>query len=179
MRIISGKYRGKVLKTFSGQDIRPTSDRAKEALFNILNQKVVNGEVLDLFCGTGSIGVECISRGAKKVVFVDNSPESIAITKANVSSIRESGEIVLASADRFLSNYKAPFDIIFLDPPYKYDNAKLLFEKIYENKLLKDDGIIIYEHKSDRVSEEYDNFNLYSTRKYGIAVFDFYKVDKV
>ena len=179
MRIISGKYRGKILKTFSGQDIRPTSDRAKESIFNIINQMVFDSEVLDLFCGTGSIGVEFISRGAKRVVFVDSSKESIDITKANISSIRESGEVFLTSSESFVSNYNKPFDIIFLDPPYSYDNVSILFEKIAKNNLLKENGIIIYEHKSDRASECFANFSLYSTRKYGIAVFDFYKVDKV
>ena len=93
MRIIAGKHRGRVLKEFNGRDIRPTSDRAKEALFNILQFDVAGCSFLDLYSGTGGIGLEAISRGAEKVVFVDNSRESVKLLKENLAYLKEKAEI--------------------------------------------------------------------------------------
>ena len=179
MRIISGKYRGKNLKTFKGQEIRPTSDRAKEALFNILSFQVVSSTFLDAFSGTGAVGIEAISRGAKEVIFTDISKDSVNICKSNLESIKEDAKVYLQSADSYLSNTTKKFDIIFLDPPYAYDKIDKLFEIIGNRNLLNEGGQVIYEHKSDRESQRFYGFNLVDTRRYGIAIFDFYKVDKV
>ena len=89
MRIISGRHRGRKLAEFTAEGIRPTSDRAKESLFNILSTKIVGATVLDLFCGSGSIGLECVSRGADKVFFNDKSANSIAVLKKNISLLKE------------------------------------------------------------------------------------------
>ena len=112
MRIISGKYRGKNLKTFKGQEIRPTSDRAKEALFNILSFQVVSSTFLDAFSGTGAVGIEAISRGAKEVIFTDISKDSVNICKSNLESIKEDAKVYLQSADSYLSNTTKKFVII-------------------------------------------------------------------
>lgn len=172
MRIISGKHRGRVLKSFSGDDIRPTSDRAKEALFNILSLKVVNSNFLDMFSGTGSIGIEAISRGASSVTFVDSSLESIKILKSNLSLIKENANVNNISADVFLKKTADKYDVIFFDPPYNYRDANALLKIIYERNLLNDGGIIIYEHKSDYDSFSTEFFEIYDKRKYGIAVFE-------
>ena len=173
MRVIAGKYRGKVLSEFKGRDIRPTADRAKEALFNILQLKIVGARFLDLFCGTGSIGIEAISRGADKVVFVDNSKESAKLTEKNLTSIRESAKVVLSDALSYVLSADEQFDVIFLDPPYRLD-VKDVLEEIAKNNILKENGVIVYEHTGESVAE-IKGLELFDSRKYGIAVIDFYR----
>lgn len=178
MRVISGKFRGKKLKSFEGQDIRPTSDRAKESIFNIINAKIEGSSFLDLFCGTGSMGIEALSRGANKVVFTDIDYKSVKLTNENLKSVKQDIVAIKSSAENYLSSCSQKFDIIFLDPPYAYDKVDILISLIVKNSLLNKDGIIIYEHKSDRQSQEFEKVQLTSIRKYGIAVFDFYKVEE-
>ena len=176
MRVIAGKYRGKKLKTFEGQEIRPTSDRAKESIFNIINSKLNLASFLDLFCGTGSMGIEALSRGAEKVVFTDVSANSVKLTNENLKGVKQEIKALKIDAKDYLSSCKESFDIIFIDPPYAYDGVEILINLIVKNSLLNKDGIIIYEHKNDRQSQNFDGVELYSVRKYGIAIFDFYKV---
>ena len=173
MRIIAGKYRGRVLKEFKGREIRPTADRAKEAIFNILQTEIYGSSFLDLFCGTGNMGVEAISRGAEKVAMVDSSKESVAIAKFNVDMIKESAQVVLTDALTFVSSTREKFDIIFLDPPYDIDGTPVL-EAIAENKILNDGGLVIYEHSEDFKIGEVKGLTRTSTRKYGVAHFEFY-----
>ena len=115
MRIISGKHGGRVLKSFKGDAVRSTSDRAKEALFNIFKDKIFGSKFLDLFCGSGSVGIEALSRGAI-VTMCDVSKESVALTKANLALIKEDCVVVNADALSFLSSVKEKFDFIFIDP---------------------------------------------------------------
>ena len=172
MRIIAGKHRGRVLKEFKGREIRPTSDRAKEALFNILQFDIARSEFLDLYSGTGGIGLEALSRGAERVVFVDNSRESVKLLKENLAYLKEQAEVVESDALSFVSLTKDKFDLIFLDPPYSV-NATEVVETAIKRGLLKDGGRIIYEH-----SEDFEAVALSAekvdSRKYGIAVFDFF-----
>lgn len=172
MRIVSGKHKGRVLKSFKGDDVRPTADRAKEALFNILGSKVYNAEFLDMFSGTGSIGIEGISRGAKRVTFVDSARESVNILKQNLSLINETAVIENINSQTFLNKTLNSYDIIFFDPPYNYRDANELLKIIKNRNLLKENGIIIYEHKND-YNFETDIFEIYDVRRYGIAVFEF------
>lgn len=174
MRIIAGKHRGRVLKEFKGRDIRPTSDRAKEALFNILQFEISGCTFLDLYSGTGGIGLEAISRGAEKVVFVDNSKESVKLLKENLAYLKESAEVVEADADSYVVTAKSKFDFVFLDPPYATD-ARSVAEKIAKNGLMKKGGRIIYEH-SGKSFGDLNGLKLVDARNYGIAVFDFYEV---
>lgn len=177
MRIISGKNKGKKLKEFKGDKIRPTSDRAKESLFNILGNKVLNCDFLDLCAGTGSIGLESFSRGANSVTFVDISKESLNLVKENANSIGCKETFVLSSATNFLSSTNKKFDIIFFDPPYEFSEISTILFIIRKRKLLKENGIFIYEHKADVPSKEVSGFKINDVRKYGIAVFDFYGED--
>ena len=172
MRIISGKHKGRVLKQFKGDDIRPTADRAKEALFNILSYKVNNATVLDLFSGTGNIGLEALSRGAIDVTMVDASKESVALIKSNLQTLKENATVEFLKAETYLLKTTKTFDIIFLDPPYDYVQADDLFKVVFERNLLNDDGIIVYEHKSDYIFDS-KYFESYDVRKYGIATFNF------
>lgn len=177
MRIIAGKNKGKKLKEFKGDKIRPTSDRAKESLFNILGSKVLGCDFLDLCAGTGSIGLESFSRGAKTVTFIDISKESLSLVKENALSIGCNETFVLSSAINFISATDKKFDIIFFDPPYEFSNIEEILRVVKDRKLLKDGGVFIYEHQADRPSKEVLGFKILDSRKYGIAVFDFYGDD--
>ena len=173
MRIVAGKHRGRVLKEFKGRDIRPTSDRAKEALFNILQFDIAGCCFLDLYSGTGGIGLEAISRGAEKVVFVDNSRESVKLLKENLAYLKEKAEIYEGDALAYVSSPAAKFAFVFLDPPYAV-NANAVVTAIAKNGLLKEGGRIIYEH-SGKSLRDIDGVRLVDPRAYGIAVFDFYE----
>ena len=175
MRIIAGKHRGRVLKEFKGRQIRPTADRAKEAIFNILQTDIYGADFLDLYSGTGNMGIEAISRGASKVVMVDSSKESVALANENLKMIKEDADIVCVDALTYVSSARGKFDIIFLDPPYNVDATPVL-EAIANSGILAEDGVVIYEHSEDFKVGEIDCLDHLNTRKYGIAHFEFYGV---
>ncbi|MBQ9795680.1 MAG: 16S rRNA (guanine(966)-N(2))-methyltransferase RsmD [Clostridia bacterium] len=154
MRIVSGKYRGKILKEFELNSTKPTTDRVKEAIFNLIQFDVVDSVVLDLFSGTGALGIEAISRGAKKVFLNDINSQSVKLIKENLKGIE--GDYSISSLDyqMFLNTSKQKFDIVFLDPPYKTNFGLKAIDLLIENKLLTENAIIIFE-----TSEE-NNFNL-------------------
>ncbi len=179
MRIIGGKNKGKKLKSFEGDAIRPTSDRARESLFNILAPRLLDCDFLDLCCGTGAVGIEAISRNAKSVTFVDSSKDSAKIAEFNLKSIGSDIKVNLMDAKRFVLQTQNTYDIIFFDPPYAYADFEEIIKSVKERKLLKDGGLFIYEHKSDKPSIEIKGYILKDSRKYGIAVFDFYKEGEV
>ena len=171
MRIIAGKHKGRKLLTFQGDSIRPTSDKAREALFAILaniNQK----DFLDLCCGTGAIGLEAESRGAK-VVMVDISKDSIELCKKNAKTISSCAEIICSDAIKFLKNTNKKFDIIFVDPPYMLDFGNELVKIVAERNLLNENGVLIYEKD---ISQDYsfNNLKKFKERKYGKNIFAFY-----
>ena len=181
MRIIGGKYKSRILKGFEGEAVRPTSDRAREALFNILSYKVINARVLDLFSGSGAVGIESLSRGAQEVLFKDNAKQSIALIKSNLSALK----ITLDEKVR-LSNYdyatcldtaRGQFDIIFIDPPYAFDYGVKALEKIAKKGLLSENGVAVYER--DRAFEGVvEGLEKYDERRYGKAFFSFFRVKK-
>lgn len=178
MRIIGGKYRSRVLTEFAGESVRPTSDRAREALFNILSLKIYGARVLDLFAGSGALGIESLSRGAKEVVFNDLSKDSIAILRKNLTALKISvgSEAKISQADYIscLENARGQFDLIFLDPPYRFDYGEKALKKIVDKDLLSPNGIVMYER--DRVFEgEIEGLEKYDERKYGKAYLTFFK----
>ncbi len=177
MRIISGKYRGKKLKEFDLYSTRPTLDRVKEAMFNLVQFDVVDSVVCDLFSGTGALGIECISRGAKKVYMVDNNPNAIKIIKENLNGI--AGDYVVKNQDfmTFLKGTREKFDLVLLDPPFKSDFGVEAIDYILKNDLLSDKGIILFETGDDRNFDfTYSEISL-TRRKYGtVAV---YKLEKM
>lgn len=176
MRIVGGKYRGRSLVGFKGTDVRPTSDRAKEALFNILSPEIGAANVLDLFCGSGSVGIEAISRGADLVVFNDVSKDSLAILEKNLASLKESAKIYNLDYKALLARLDITFDIIFLDPPYKSDAGTEALKIIAERKLLNTGGIAVLE--SDKpFNGEIPDLVCYDERKYGIAYLTFFTPD--
>jgi 16S rRNA (guanine(966)-N(2))-methyltransferase RsmD len=175
LRVIAGKHRGRVLKEFKGREIRPTADRAKEAIFNILQTEICGASFLDLYCGTGNMAIEALSRGAEKVVLVDSSKESVALAKANLAMLKEEAEVFCLDALTYVLSSRGRFDIIFLDPPYKVDATPVL-QAIANSGILADDGVIIYEHSEDFKVGEIDSLDHLNTRKYGVAHFEFYGV---
>lgn len=176
MRIIGGKYRGKKLNEFELSSTRPTLDRVKESIFNLIQFDVKDSVVLDLFSGTGALGIEAISRGAKKVYLIDNNANAIKLIKDNLDGI--DGDYVVEKTDalEFLKNSKIKFDIVLLDPPFKTEWGIKTIEYIISNNLLNDDGIIIFETAYELSFDL--NFLGYTTKekKYGtVAV---YKITK-
>ena len=176
MRIIAGKNRGTKLYTLDGDDItRPTLDRVKESLFNIIMSRLENSNILDLFAGSGALGLESLSRGAGKVTFCDNSSKAINVIKNNINKtkLEEKTQVLhkdFSKAIIDLKNQKNKFDIIFLDPPYKTNYIVKAIELIIEENLLSEDGIIIAEtDEKDRILKELEDKEIiiYDIRKYG------------
>lgn len=169
MRIVGGKYKGRTLLNFRGEEIRPTSDNARESLFNILGD--ISGQnFLDLFCGTGAVGIEALSRGAN-VTFNDVSNDSVALTRANLQKIGARANVTSLDAISFIKSTKKKFDIIFLDPPYKSEFIKELLDKISE--ILVDDGKVIFENEKV-YSDAPKGLVLTDVRKYGRAILQFF-----
>ena len=184
LRVISGKARGLKLDTPKNQDVRPTTDRVKESLFNMINSYIMDSNILDLFAGTGSLGIECLSRGAKNCVFVDKSKDSINIVRSNVKKARVENESTILNVDfkdavKRLSTQNQKFDVIFMDPPY-YENMFIeCLKSIDKFNLLDEDGIIVVEH--DTKDKFPDNMGrLYKSRdkKYGNTTLTFYKMEE-
>lgn len=173
MRVISGKARGTNLDTLSGNNTRPTLDRVKEALFNIIQFDVVDAKVLDLFSGSGALGIEALSRGAKSCVMCDKSNEAIKIIMKNVKKthFEDKSRIIKNDYLKALNSlHNEKFNIIFIDPPYEADIATNSINRIIELELLSESGIIILE--TDNEQREIENLkninvNVYDLRKYG------------
>ena len=173
MRIIAGKHRGRILTQFQGQEIRPTPDRVKESLFQILELRLRGARVLDLFCGSGALGLECISRGAKEVVFNDRSRESLAVLKKNLSVLGESGKIYNLDYKACLDSVSGKFDLIFADPPYKDTLCAEILSYVKARKLLGKQGLVVYESEREETAPE--GFTLADKRSYGRTKILFFK----
>lgn len=147
MRVISGKARGTSLYSLEGNHTRPTTDRVKESMFSIINFNIPGGTVLDLFSGSGALGIEAISRGAEKCYFVENSKQAADIVRKNIEKTNSSENAVLRIMDfkTFLNSVDEKFDIILLDPPYNRKMCDEAMKIIYEKNLLNDDGVIMCE----------------------------------
>lgn len=172
MRIIAGKHKGRKLLPLVGDDARPTLDRVRENLFNILSNRVVGANFLDLFAGSGAVGIEALSRGAGKVVFCDKNPKIIAHIRKNLALINESCDCVLGDYKTTLKKILKGYDIIYLDPPYAFDSLEVLTE-ISNSGVLASDGIVVYEHDASTDIKIPDSFELFDERKYGIAKLSF------
>jgi len=149
MRVITGSARGRKLKTPEDYDIRPTTDNVKESLFNIIQFDIEGRRVLDLFAGTGQLGIECLSRGAREAVFVDKSREAVKIVKENLKSCGLHGTVVQQDALSYLKGC-GRFDLIFIDPPYDAGLYESVLENVNSIDILADGGIIICESRRDR-----------------------------
>ena len=169
MRIISGTNRGAKLFTLEGTNTRPTLDRVKEPLFSIIQEYIPESNVLDLFAGSGALGLECISRGANSAILCDSSRDAISIINQNVNKLKMDNcvQVINLSYEQFLQkalSQNLKFDIVFLDPPYQTDYAEKACRFIFENDLLSQDGIIIIE--TDNRSKVLQNLQEISNRVY-------------
>lgn len=173
MRIIGGTARGTKLFTLEGDTTRPTLDRVKESLFNIIQNEIQESVFLDLFSGSGSIGLEALSRGAAKAIICDNSKDAIKIINKNMEKthIQENVEIYNTSFTELLENkIREKIDIAYIDPPYKTDYIYQSLKMIIENEILNYDGLIILETDEEkRVLEQIKDLkiNVIDKRKYG------------
>ena len=177
MRIVAGEFKGRRLETPETNQIRPTSEKVKEAMFSIIAPDIYEAVCVDLFAGTGNLGLEALSRGAAKCYFGDNSRTSIEIIRRNVTHCKAEDRAIVTfgSYEKVLNKISEPVDIFFLDPPYKeglYENCFLL---IRELDLLADGGMIIAEHSAaDAFPEEISGFIKVKDRKYGSMAITFY-----
>ena len=179
MRIISGHHRGKKILPPKDKLTRPLKDLTKESIFNIikhsklLNIDLENSNILDLFSGIGSFGLECLSRGAVNVTFFESYKEVLAVLKKNINSLKQQDSSIIIEKDLFaentLSRLNKKFDIIFMDPPYKEKKLVDLLDKIIKLKLLKNNGtIIIHRHKKEEDIFP-SRFNIIMKKNYGIS----------
>ena len=177
MRVISGKYRGKKLKEFELETTKPTIDRVKEAIFNLIQFEVVDAVVLDLFSGTGALGIEAVSRGAKRVYLVDKNLEAIKIINENLKGIEGNYQVIKKDYFDFLSTSNEKFDVVLLDPPYKTEYGLDAIRVLIEKDLLADNAIIIFETSVENKSNiELNGFDI-KTKKYGTVLV--YKIEKI
>lgn len=151
MRVIAGKYRGRTLQGPKHKGLRPTADRVKEALFNIIGPRIIDADFLDLFAGTGGIGIEALSRGAASVVFSDMNPQSIKLLRQNLNFLapQENVSLFQLRADKVievLAKEEKTFDLIFLDPPFDAGLLEEIIERIKRFNLLREEGWLIAEH---------------------------------
>lgn len=181
-RIIAGKARGISLAAPAGLDTRPTADKTKEALFSILTPRIADARLLDLFAGTGQIGLEALSRGAAEAVMVENDRQAMKAIAANIAKTHLSEGARMLSLDaakavRLLADEGRTFNLVFLDPPYAVASASLLkIAPILTAGLLTDDGLVILEHASDSPApKNVTNLQLTRSCKYGAAMLSFYK----
>jgi len=176
MRIVSGIYKGRRLQPPVNLPVRPTTDFAKEGLFNILNNLVdfESLKVLDLFSGTGSIAFEFLSRGAIEVTAVDSNHRCIEFIKKTAENFR-AGNIksIKSNSFVFIKHMTSSYDLIFADPPYDLDGIEDIPDLIFASVLLEDDGMLILEHSSAHRFEKHNHFD--SHRQYGSVNFSFFK----
>ena len=168
MRIIAGSRKGRKLYDFDGMDIRPTTDRVKESIFNLIQGYIPDSDCLDLFGGSGALSFEALSRGAVSCVCVDKSDASIAVIKKNADSLKFPNlEIVREDAMSYVKRTDKKFSVIFLDPPYNKGFIAPIISAICENDLLTENGIILLESDFSDEHSEFLNLNIIKQKKYG------------
>lgn len=176
MRVITGSAKGRRLKTLAGMDVRPTTDGVKEAIFSIVQFEVEGAVVLDLFAGSGQLGIEALSRGASKVVFVDNSLESIKVVKDNLkhTGLEENAVVINTANNAFLRSTRDKFDIAILDPPYNHNLIQKSMPQLIEK--MAETGIIICEHeKETKLPESFGDFTVSKVYRHGRATLTAYR----
>ncbi len=183
MRVTGGAFKGRILKAADGLVSRPTTDKVRQSIFNILMNDIENKEVLDIFAGSGALGIEAISRGAASAVFIEQGYHQSNAIKSNLKSLELSSRLIKSdfrAACRLLSEEGATFDLIFADPPYEKYSPDDVGEVIGQYNLLRPDGFLIIEHKYGLELKD-GRFSLLKRRKYGQTEVTFYankKVDK-
>lgn len=178
MRVITGKARGMTLRTLEGDNTRPTTEKVKEAVFSAIQFDIEGKRVLDLFAGSGQMGIEALSRGAKEAVFVDKDKGAVSIIKENLKKTKLDGftSVIQSDALSFLRMNVRVFDIVFLDPPYASDLLMKSLEGVSD--FVADGGTVICEHSyGDDMPEEINGISKYRDYKYGKTAVTIYRKD--
>ena len=181
MRVIAGVAKRIPLTAPKGIDTRPTSDRAKEGLFNIIASCLPDSSFLDLFCGSGAVGIEALSRGAKSAVFVDHSPKAVSALKLNLekTGLKQQAWYFCTKVDMAIEKFGKEstfFNIVFLDPPYGSDLVSDVLAQIVSSGILAEGGIIVAETDSKKIDNVPCSLYLYDVRVYGITKFLFFEM---
>lgn len=185
MRVVAGEYGGRCLKAVPGMKTRPTTDKVKDAMFNIIGPYLEGGQVLDLFAGSGGLSIEAVSRGADHATLVDRQYQAIKTIHENLSVTKEEDKFTVLKGDAYkmlnkLAKQEQGFDYVFLDPPYKKQQILELMEQLKKLGLLNTDALIICE--TDQVAdlpEELADFELIKKADYGITELTFYRYKEV
>ncbi|MCX6137994.1 MAG: 16S rRNA (guanine(966)-N(2))-methyltransferase RsmD [Ignavibacteriales bacterium] len=182
MRVIAGKYKGRILETVKDFSVRPATSRVKESIFNILQSRIdwTNASVLDLYAGSGSIGIEALSRGAKSATFVEQSHKVAAFLRKNIESIGadKDARVWIGDAVQFIETSGQSFTVVFTDPPYADTDLVQLPVAIFQRGIVAQDGVMVMEHPDDIHFEPTAHFMPIDTRKYGRTVVTFFKAGK-
>lgn len=177
MRVITGSARGRRLKELEGQETRPTTDRVKEGMFSILQFDIEGRRVLDLFAGTGQLGIEALSRGAASAVLVDRRKDAVTLIRENlrITGLQDRARVVQGDAQEYLNSLREHFDLIFLDPPYEAGLLEPALAHIARFDILSPHGIIVAEHPADRalpaLAPPYFIHRTYRYGKIGLTVY--------
>ena len=180
MKVISGTLKGRNIKGYNIDGTRPTMDRVKESLFASINDYVKDSIVLDLFAGSGNLGIEAISNGSSKCYFVDNNKNCIKVINDNVNTFAISDKSYILNKDyrqalKYFRDNSIKFDLILVDPPYDYVICNDILKLVDDYKLLNNDGIIVLEYRMDKLNNDIDNYELLKYKKYGDKYISVYK----
>ena len=181
MRVVAGEAKGRRLKAPSGDRIRPTADRVKESLFEVIGERVRDARVLDLFAGTGNLGIEALSRGARSALFVDADRSAVRLIVQNLNRTRleERAETWKSDARSALERLKksgSRFDIVLLDPPYEYDSLESILSQLYRYRLLSPGGLLVIEHdRRTDLPQRTGSVQLCDRRRFGDTMISFYQ----
>ena len=172
MRVISGYLKGRNIIGYNTPGTRPTMDRVKESMFASIQNYINESIVLDLFCGTGSLGIEAISMGANKCYFVDNGKEILKYLNKNIENMNIKDKSIVINKDYkealiYFKNNNIKFNIVLVDAPYKMEVMEEIIKIINKYDLLYDNGILVLEYSSDKLLDNYDNLGLYRSKRYG------------
>jgi 16S rRNA (guanine966-N2)-methyltransferase len=179
MRIIAGKYKGRVLRTVDDLSVRPATSRVREAVFNVLQHRIdwSSALILDLFAGSGSLGIEALSRGARHVVFVELANDALKHLRSNLALVGCGKEAEVYGGDvyTFLDSNRRLFDVVFASPPYAQSTLATLPEALFRRTLIADNGYVFIEHPSSIQYSAGENWEVLSTRKYGRTLVSIFK----
>jgi len=178
MRIIAGRAGGLKMKSLKGRDVRPTLDRVKESMFNIIAFYLPGTEVLDLFAGFGSLGIEALSRGANRADFVEINKSHLKIIEDNLKKAKlyKQSELYQQDVYLYLKTCSQKYDLIFMDPPYEKEMTAKAVELIVEHDLLKKEGLIISEKSASEKAAEFDGLSIIKNKRYGNSLLTIYKI---
>jgi len=178
MKVTTGLYKGRVLKTVKDLSVRPATDRVKQTIFNMVTHRMEleGASVLDLFAGSGNLGIEALSRGAGKVIFVENNADAVDYIEQNVRALRceATTEILEADAMHFIESSSDTFDIIFADPPYRFEETAAIPERVFRRGLLNPDGYLLIEHVPTMMFKSGPIYDAGPVKKFGRTIVTFF-----